>query len=279
VGCLVEGLTLKLEDNSDMLLSGPVVDQVVLHGFLRIEGDKQMNSGRTNAIITGVLFIVATVAALAAAALQPVLSGTDYLTGVAANASQVAGGALFYLIAAFTSVGIAISLYSVLKKWNTGVALGSVVFRTIEAVMYIAAVVSLLSLVTVSRQFANAGTADLASFQAIGDSLRSVREHATLVAVIAFSLGAFMYYYLFFQSRLIPRWLSGWGIAASVLMLAACLLALFSDSPVTGYTLLILPIAVQEMVLAVWLIVKGFNSSAIASKPAMTETNELLSTA
>ena len=106
-----------------------------------------------------------------------------------------------------------------------------------------------------------------------------MREHATLAAVFAFSLGAFMYYYLFFQSRLIPRWLSGWGIAATVLMLAACLLALFSGSYVTGYALLILPIAVQEMVLAVWLIVKGFNPSAIASGAAKTETNELLSAA
>ncbi len=250
-----------------------------------IEGDKQMNSSRKNAVITGVLFIIATVAALAAAAVAPVLSGTDYLTKVAANASQLAGGALLYLIAAFSSVGIAISLYPVLKKWNAGVALGSVVFRTIEAVMYIAAVVSLLSLATLSQHIANAGNAgaaDLAPFQAIGDLLLSVREHASLVGVFAFCLGAVMYYYLFFQSRLIPRWLSGWGIAASVLMLAACLLALFSDSPVTGYALLILPIAVHEMVLAVWLIVKGFNSSAmaaIASRSAKTETNELLSMA
>jgi hypothetical protein len=236
-----------------------------------IEGDKQVNSSKKNAVITGVLFIVATVAALAAATVEPVLSGTDYLTKVAANASQVAGGAIFFLIAAFTSVGIAISLYPVLKKWNVGLALGSVVFRTMEAVMYIAAVVSLLSLVTLSQHFANAGATDIASFQAIGDSLRSVREHATLTGVFALSLGALMYYYLFFQSRLIPRWLSGWGIAGSALMLAACLLALFSDSYVTGYVLLILPIAVQEMVLAVWLIVKGFNSSAISSGSARTE--------
>ncbi|HVS06221.1 MAG TPA: DUF4386 domain-containing protein [Candidatus Dormibacteraeota bacterium] len=235
-----------------------------------------MNSGRKNAVIPGVLFIVATAAALAAATVEPVLSGTDYLTKVAANASLVAGGAVFYLIAAFTSVGIAISLYPVLKTWNTGLALGSVVFRTMEAVLYIAAVVSLLSLVTLSQHFAHAGAADLPSLQAMGDSLRSMREHAYLAAVFAFSLGAFMYYYLFFQSRLIPRWLSGWGIAGTVLMLAACLMALFSDSYVTGYALLILPIAVQEIVLAVWLIVKGFNAPAIASRSANTGNERVL---
>lgn len=239
------------------------------------EGDEQMNSYRKNAVITGVLFIVATVAALAAAAVEPVLSGTGYLAKLAANASPVAGGSIFYLIAAFTSVGIAISLYPLFRASNPGMAIGFVVFRTMEAVMYTAAVVSLLSLVTVSKHVGHSGASDLASLQVMGDSLRSMREHATLAAVFAFSVGAFMYYYLFFQSRLIPRWLSGWGIAATVLMLAASLLALFSDTYVTGYALLILPIALQEMVLAVWLIVKGFNSSAIAFRSASGAMNEL----
>jgi hypothetical protein len=80
-----------------------------------------------------------------------------------------------------------------------------------------------------------------------------------------------MYYYLFFQSRLIPRWLSGFGIAAITLMMAACVLSLFSDNAITGYTLLVLPIALQEMVLAVWLIVKGFSPSAFASRSAKTD--------
>ena len=67
-----------------------------------------------------------------------------------------------------------------------------------------------------------------------------------------------MYYALFYRSQLVPRWLSGWGIDGVLLMLCACLMALFSDNPITGYTLLVLPIAVQELVLAVWLLVKGF---------------------
>jgi hypothetical protein len=194
------------------------------------------------------------------------------LTKVSGNPNLVTGGALLYLIAAFTSVGIAISLYPVLKKWNEGLALGSVVFRAMEAVMYIAAVVSLLSLLTVSKQIANSGAADRASLQAVGNALLSLNEHATLAAVFAFSLGALMYYYLFFQSRLIPRWLSGWGIAASILMGAGCVLSLFSDNPVTGYALLIIPIAVQEMVLAVWLIVKGFSSAALQSRTASQDS-------
>jgi hypothetical protein len=62
-----------------------------------------------------------------------------------------------------------------------------------------------------------------------------------------------------FRSRLVPRWLSAWGIAAIGLMAAASMMALFADRPVTGYAPLAFPIFLQEMVLAVWLIARGFS--------------------
>lgn len=224
-----------------------------------------MNSIRKTAVITGVVFIIATVAAILAAAIVPVLTGADYLSYVSENANKVTAAAFFYLIAAFTSAGIAVLLYPILKETNVGLALGSVVFRAIEAVMYMVAVVGLLSVLTLSQQLTTAGAADSTSLQAISDSWVNVRDHATLLGVFSFCLGAFIYYCLFYRSRLIPRWLSGWGILAIILMMVACVLSILSDKPVTGYILLVLPIAVQEMVLAVWLIVKGFNSSAYAT--------------
>ena len=238
-----------------------------------------MNSTRKIAVITGVVFIIATVVHLLASPLIPVLTGADYLNRFSAHTNQVAAGALLYLIAHFASAGIAVVMYPVLKKWNAGLALGSVVFRTIEAVFYMVGLVCLLSLLTLGQQFTSALAADRASLQAIGDLLVSVRDHAGLLAVFAFCLGAFMYYTLFFQSRLIPRWLSGFGIVAIILMMAACVLALFSGNRITSYIPLAAPLGVQELVLAVWLIVKGFNQSVIASKSAKTETNELLSAA
>jgi Domain of unknown function (DUF4386) len=218
-----------------------------------------MSSTRKIAITTGVLFIIATAASLVGTTLLPSLTVTDYLTGVSAHTNQATVSALFYLIGAFASVGIAISIYPVIKRSGAGLAVGSVVFRALEAVMYMAGVVSLLSLLTISQQFTTAEAADRTSLQTIGDSFVSVRGHASLLGVFAFCVGAFMYYYLFFRSRLIPRWLSGWGIAGIILMMAACGLALASDNPVTSYVPLALPIGVQELVLAVWLIARGFS--------------------
>jgi hypothetical protein len=68
-----------------------------------------------------------------------------------------------------------------------------------------------------------------------------------------------MIYYLFYQSQLVPKWLSVWGLIGAILYLASGLFATFSVDIGTLES----PLALQEMVLAVWLIVKGFNLSPI----------------
>jgi hypothetical protein len=223
-----------------------------------------MDSNRRTALIAGILFIVATAASLLGTAIeQPVLTGTDYLTRISEHLTRVSAGGLFEFVAAGTSAAIAVSLYPVLKRWSGTLALGAVAFRAIEAVMYSVGAVSMLSLLKVAQQFTNAAPANRAWFQAIGDALLGARAEAILAGVFAFALGALMYYYVFYRSRLVPRWLSGWGIVAEFLVLVACMSALFSRNPVTSYIILVLPIAVQEMVMAVWLIARGFSSAAL----------------
>ena len=97
--------------------------------------------------------------------------------------------------------------------------------------MYTVGAVITLSLLTVARQYAQAAALSRGGIRAIGDALTGVREDAILAGVFAFILGALMYYYVLYRSRLVPRWLSGWGIAAGFPMLIACLLAAFSHTP------------------------------------------------
>ena len=105
------------------------------------------------------------------------------------------------------------------------------------------------------------------------DLVRDLRDSAGTVGVLAFCTGATLYYLVFYRSQLIPRWLSVWGLAGTVLGLVAGLLVLFqSIAPLSApQVVLNLPIAVQEMVLAVWLIVKGFSSKAKAPAPTAAE--------
>jgi hypothetical protein len=225
-----------------------------------------MNTNRKAAIIAGVLFIAATAAALLGSSFtQSILDAPDYLVKISANQSQVTLGVLFRFIAAATSAGIAISLYPILRKHNEGLALGSVGFRLIEAVFYTVAALGLLSLVSLSEQYVNAGAPAASDFQILGTLLLAACNWASFgFGVLSFCLGALMYYCVFFQSRLIPRWLSGWGLIAIALLLAMALFVMFGAQPSGTTLLLAVPIAVQEMVLAVWLIVKGFNPSAVA---------------
>ena len=221
------------------------------------------HSNRQAALSAGVLFITATVANVIGTGLsRSLLDDPDYLTAVSSNANRVAAGALLELVAAGASVGIAISLYPVLKKWGASLALGSVVFRTAEAVMY------MIAWRACCRCWHSASGSPQ-RWLSIRRRSEPSAMHCSMCASRSRSSGcspsawvSLLYYYLFYRSRLVPRWLSGWGIGAIILMFLACLLALFRQNELTTYTILALPLGVQEMVLAVWLIAKGFSTPA-----------------
>ena len=226
---------------------------------------------RRLAVVAGVLFIIATVAALVSTALlTPILSAPDYLSKISANEGQVLWGAFFQFIGGVACPAIAIALYPVLRRHNEGLALGSVGFRLIEGTLYVILVVVLLLLVTLAQEAANPGSAPSSAFQVPGALLMAARDWlGPVAAVLAFGLGAFMYYVVLYQSRLIPQWLSMWGLIGITLVMVSGLLVLFDvAAPMsTTQVVLALPIAVQEMVLAIWLIARGFNPSASAAEP------------
>ncbi|MDR3470617.1 MAG: DUF4386 domain-containing protein, partial [Devosia sp.] len=180
-----------------------------------------MGTNRRIAVVAGVLFIIATVGALISSALlTPILSTPDYLTRISANEGQVLLGAFFQFVGGAACPAIAIALYPVLRRHDEGLALGSVGFRLIEGVLYVVLVVVLLLLVTLSRETVEAGEAASAAFQVPGALLMAARDWLGPVAgVLTFGLGAFMYYWALYRSRLIPRWLSAWGLVGITLVM------------------------------------------------------------
>jgi hypothetical protein len=233
-----------------------------------------MNTYRKNAIVAGVLWIIGTVAGVLCFPFLGIVDKPDYLTKIATNENQVIIGAFLLLIMAFACAGIAIWLYPVLKRQNQTLALGSVGFRIIENVLGIVSAICLLSLVLLSQEYIKAGGSNL-NFQTLGTLLLGARDSISNIALIPFCIGALMYYYVFYQSKLIPRWLSGWGLLAIIMNLASALLVLFNviGNFSTVQVVLSIPIGVQEMVIAVWLIVKGFSPSAIATGAGKADLN------
>jgi hypothetical protein len=236
------------------------------------------DTNRKTAIIAGTLLIIATFASILSNLFLKSVHSSNYLGEISANGNLVTEGALLMVIAAVTSASIAISLYPVLKKYSEGLALGAVGFRLIEGVFYIVGILGLVLLLTLSQEFVQAGTPDASVYQILGTLLLAGREWVGFgIAPTVFGLGSLMYYSIFYQTELIPRWLSGWGLAGAVLCMVASVSVMSGlISPLsTIHIVLNLPIALQEMVMAVWLIVKGFNPSAIASLSPRTGINEV----
>lgn len=228
-----------------------------------------MNTYRKTAITVGILFLVCTGAALLSFPFSgSILEGQDYLTELTLNETSVTIGALIEFIWAAACAGIAIGLYPLLKKHNGALALGAVGFRIVEGIFVLIGTLSLLSLLSLSKEFAGAGSFAASSFQTSGTLLLAVRDWSlNVITSLAFSLGALLYYVILYKSNLIPRWLSGWGVLGAVLSLAATVMASFTHSfgMDSVHTYLNIPIGVNELVLAVWLIAKGFNAPAISS--------------
>jgi hypothetical protein len=234
-----------------------------------------MNSNKKTARIVGVLYIIGTIAGMLSVVLtRPVLGGSDFLVNVSTHEIQIIAGALFVLIMGFALAMVPVMMFPLLKKYNEALALGYVVFRgALETVIYIVLAISWLFLIPVSQEYVKAGTPDASYFQTLGAVLLKGHDLIGPVQTIVFCLGALIFYYLLYQTKLIPRWLSGWGLIAIIPYLAAGLLVLFGFfGPLsTSEIVLVFPLALQEMVMAVWLIVKGFNPSAIASGSATGE--------
>jgi Domain of unknown function (DUF4386) len=228
-----------------------------------------IDSSRNTARIVGVLFIIGTVAGiLSVVFLGSLMSSPDYLKVVASNASRVTMGALLIFVMAIALAMIPVLMFPILKKHNEPLAIGYVIFRgALETLTTIGLVVGWLLLLVVAHQYVDSGATAASQFSSLGILLVKANDPIMRSVVsIVFNLGALMLYYVFYQARLIPRWITVWGIVAAVLGLVAGLAAVFGINLDFLYYIM-LP---QEMVMAVWLIVKGFNTSAPTSDSVKT---------
>jgi hypothetical protein len=222
-----------------------------------------MISLKTNARITGVLFILGTVPIIVAMTLWGrSASSPDYLSSMAASRVPILLYALAIMFMGLACAGIGISLYPVLKRHGEGPALAVMGFRLMEGTLQIVSACGIVALLGLSQEFVKAGSPPGSFFQSVGAMIKAVNDWVGNGAYLfPWCIGAFIYYSIFYRTRLLPRWLSIWGLIGLVLMLAASFGSMFGliGSMSSAQMLLNMPIAVQEMVLAVWLIVKGYD--------------------
>jgi len=239
-----------------------------------------MNTYRMNAVMTGVLYFLGTVfgvlgsvtggEVLSSLTVSKPLAGVDMLGLVAANSSRLTGGAFFYLMMGISLVAMTVFLYPIFRKDSEELAGGLLLFRgALEGTGYFVSTLGILTLVALGNEYIATG-ADSAALQSMGNVLYQFQDLLAPVNSILFLIGTTCLYLSFYRTRLIPRWLSVWGLIGVVPYMAYALLHYFHLDTGYGFYLQMV-LAPLEMVVAVWLIVKGFNPSAIAALFAKTE--------
>ena len=231
-----------------------------------------MNSNRKTAIIVGLLYIIGTVSGI----IWKVLAGSipndlNLLTKVTANESQITIGALSLLLMGLALAMVPVMMFPILRKHNEALAVGYIVFRgALETITTIAVVIGWLFLIILGQHYI-AGAPDASYFQTLGTLTLERNISIGIISQFVFPLGALMFYWVLYQAKLIPRWISGWGLISAILVLAFAFLNLFGIVAVKD--VFDISIFLQEMVMAVWLIVKGLNPSVIASESTKVDMN------
>ncbi|MFN2184743.1 MAG: DUF4386 domain-containing protein [Anaerolineae bacterium] len=222
-----------------------------------------MSAYNRTARIAGALFLAAMVTSLTGGVwLESIVTAEDYLATASANETQLLLGALLELTNCLAVLGIASVLFPLMRRHNEALAAGYLGTRIVEVVVLAVAAVSPLLIVTLSQEYLAAGAADAAYFETAGALVMAARgQLASLLTPIFFSLAALLLYIFLYQTKLVPRFISMWGLIAVV--------ALFTWNMVEAFGLHIsagmvfaLPMILNEVFLGLWLLVRGFNGSA-----------------
>jgi hypothetical protein len=222
-----------------------------------------MDDNRKTGILIGILYIIGTVFGILSAVLTGTMSDPhEYLVHIASNNNKYVLGACFVLCMGFSLAFIPLIIYPVLKKTNKTLALGYVIFRgALETITYIGIFVCMMLLLETGQHYLN-------ELENIGILIYKFRDLCSLTTVYVFSIGALLFYTGLYKSKLVPKWLSLWGIIAIILHFLTGLLIMFglqTEASVSN-SIMNFPIFLQEMVMAVWLIIKGFDFKFIREK-------------
>lgn len=222
-----------------------------------------MNSDRRTAVTWGVLLIAGIVFGILNTV--PALEYPDYLAKLPALRTQVLVAVFFQAAMAAAYVWIAALLYPVIRTYSEGLAIGYFGFRIVGAAFLFVGIASLLLLLSLSESFVTAGQLNPFYFRTTGELLRTGRDLMNHVGMILpWSLGGVIVYYCTFKMKLVPPWLSVWGIAGSTLTLIATVLLMLDVIEIVTpvYFIMNTPTALCELSLAVFLLVRGFDPAA-----------------
>ena len=196
---------------------------------------------------------------------DPLLNHANYIVGSGAD-TRVGVGALLEILLAISGIATAVVIFPIVKRVNESIALGYIASRTVESILILIGVLSLMSVVALRQDSAGAGSKSGALID-VGRSLLAVHHQTSLLGPqFCAGLGnGILLGYLMWRSRLVPRPLVMFGLIGGPLAILGGIGVLLGawDNPSGPLSALTVLEVIWEFSLSVWLLAKGFRPSPI----------------
>lgn len=217
--------------------------------------NKAIHPDRKAARIVGILFLIPIGAVNNMVLLGPYTFARDYLTSVAAHSSQITIGMILAIIGAIISFSVSVLLLPVFRKYNESLAFALLAFSSVNFINILIDNASVQSLLTISKQYVKSGAADTGYFYTLGAAAYSTRLWTHYMTILIPCISLTMFFYILFKYKLLPRFITIWGLAGIVLMALSILLMIFDMG---SYLWLMVPFGLNMLLVSLWLIIKGF---------------------
>jgi len=229
-----------------------------------------MNKYRTTARVVGVVYLAGFVVGIVGNGLiQSILGAPNHLATVSANSMRLAIGAVLWLMAVAGDAAHGVLMFPILKQHNERTAVGYLSFRIIDAVFIAIMVLFILLQIPLGSEYLKATPAEADHLQALSTVSIQAGQYAYDIAMSTLGIAGLILCYAFYRTTLIPRWIAVWGLVGYAIIFCG----MVSDILGSGLGLdSSIPGGLWEVFVGVWLIVKGFGSSAVVSEIEKTIT-------
>ena len=216
---------------------------------------EKINLNKKTGRLLGLFFLIAMVTSILGSIMDPILGSNDYLVNVSTNKIQMLLGLISEFICGIAVVGIAITAFPLLKRYNEDLARWYQGTRIFEAAITAVFVMAGLLLITLSQEYVKADTPDAANFQIIGTLLKEARFWGYRIYIIVVCFAVPVFYYVFYKAKFVPRFISVWGLIGTLLLFIGNMFSMFDitiNEAIYGSVL-----GLNEVFLGVWLLFKG----------------------
>lgn len=222
-----------------------------------------MYTNKKSGLIVGILFIFVFVASLYGSSLVENLMYEDnYLDISFPNKTTWMMGLLIHFLSGAATIGIVIIMFPLLKQQSIYLAVGYIIFRSLEALMFVLTELNSIPILILSQLSISTGSESIETLKLFGDLFQEIRSVTYGIGVLFFCIGSFMFYFSMFKSEILPKWITIWGMIAIIMASILSTLNLIGiASPIFIAVIFYIPIALNEITMSVWLIIKGFTKT------------------